>query len=91
MSRRFLNPVSVFLLVLGQSLRKFEYNLYQRFWKAYSSTLESAGIGSTYSSAFKSAGISYIHIFVKVIPTQVKTPEQGLKNAGTYPGAFEKR
>ena len=44
----------------------------------------------TYISAFKSADTGYIHIFVKAVPTQVKTSEQGLKSAGTYPGIFEK-
>ena len=56
---------------------------------AYASTFESTGIGlfkfysfMTYASAFKSAGtgsknpgIGYIYIFIKAIPTQVKTPE----------------
>ena len=49
-------------------------------------TYTSAGIGITYASAFKSAGtgsknagIGYIYIFIKAIPTQVKTSEQGLK------------
>ena len=48
----------------------------------YISTFRSTGIGTTYADAFKSAGtgsknagISYIHIFIKVVPTQVKTPE----------------
>ena len=52
----------------------------------YTSTFRSAGIGTTYAGAFKStgtgsknAGIGYIHIFIKAVPTQVKTPEQGLK------------
>ena len=40
---------------------------------------------------YLSAGIGYIHIFVKPVPAQVKTLEQGLKSVGTYPGAFEKR
>ena len=46
----------------------------------------------TYTSASKnadtsnkSAGIDYIHIFIKAIPTQVKTPEQGLKALGLIP------
>ena len=48
----------------------------------YISTFRSAGIGTTYAGAFKSAGtgsknasIGYIHIFIKVVPTQVKMPE----------------
>ena len=52
----------------------------------YTSAFRSVGIGTTYASAFKSAGtgsknagIGYIHIFIKAVPTQVKTPEQGLK------------
>ena len=52
----------------------------------YASAFRSAGIGTTYADAFKSAGtgsknagIGYIHIFIKAVPTQVKTPEQGLK------------
>ena len=51
-----------------------------------------AGIGTTYASTFKSdgtcsknTGISYIHIFIKAVPTQVKTPEQGLKAPGPIP------
>ena len=30
----------------------------------------------------KSAGIGYIHIFIKVVPALLKTPEQGLKATG---------
>ena len=45
----------------------------------YTSASKSADIGS------KSAGIGYIHIFIKAIPTQVKTPEQGLKALGLIP------
>ena len=48
----------------------------------YTSTFRSAGIGTTYADAFKSAGtgskntgIGYIYIFIKAIPTQVKTLE----------------
>ena len=48
----------------------------------YTSAFRSAGIGTTYAGAFKSAdtgsknvGIDYIHIFIKAVPTQVKTPE----------------
>ena len=55
----------------------------------YTSTFRSAGIGTTYAGAFKSAntgcknvGIGYIHIFIKAVPTQVKTLEQGLKVPG---------
>ena len=51
------NPVSAFLKALGRPLWKCEDNLYQHFWKAYTSAFESAGIGSTYSSAFQNAGI----------------------------------
>ena len=55
----------------------------------YASVFRSAGIGTTYAGAFKSigtgsknAGIGYIHIFIKAVPTQVKTLEQGLKAPG---------
>ena len=55
----------------------------------YTSTFRSDGIGTTHAGAFKSAntgsknvGIGYIHIFIKAVPTQVKTPEQGLKVPG---------
>ena len=48
----------------------------------YTSAFRSAGIGTTYAGTFKSAsigsknvGIGCIHIFIKVVPTQVKTPE----------------
>ena len=58
----------------------------------YTSASKSAGIGTTYASAFKSAGtgsknagIGYIHIFIKAVPTQVKKPEQGLKASGPIP------
>ena len=62
----------------------------------YISTFRSAGIGTTYAGAFKSAGtgsknagIGYIHIFIKVVPTQVKTPEQGLKASGPIPALLK--
>ena len=42
----------------------------------YTSAFKSTGTGS------KNVGIGYIHIFIKVVPTQVKTPEQGLKAPG---------
>ena len=73
------------------------YRLCQRFWKRWYRpfkfysfmTYTSAGIGITYASAFKSAGtgsknagIGYIYIFIKAVPTQVKTLEQGLKVPG---------
>ena len=55
----------------------------------YTNASKNAGIGTTYAGAFKSpgigsknAGIGYIHIFIKAVPTQVKTPEQGLKAPG---------
>ena len=55
----------------------------------YAGTFKSASIGTTYAGTFKSVGtgskntgIGYIHIFIKVVPTQVKTPEQGLKASG---------
>ena len=55
----------------------------------YTSGFRSASIGTTYAGAFKSAGISsknagigYIHIFVKIVPTQVKASKQGLKAPG---------
>ena len=58
----------------------------------YASVFRSAGIGTTYVGAFKSVGtgsknvgIDYIHIFIKVVPTQVKKPEQGLKASGPIP------
>ena len=48
----------------------------------YTSAFRSASIGTTYAGAFKSAGtssknagIGYIHIFIKAVPTQVKTQE----------------
>ena len=49
----------------------------------YTSASKSADIGS------KSAGIGYIHIFIKAIPTQVKTPEQGLKASGPIPALLK--
>ena len=61
----------------------------------YTSAFRSAGIG-TYASAFKStgtgsknAGIGYIHIFIKAVPTQVKMPEQGLKVPGPIPALLK--
>ena len=55
----------------------------------YTSASKSVGISTTYAGVFKSAGtgsknagIGYIHIFIKAVPTQVKTPEQGLKAPG---------
>ena len=42
----------------------------------YAGVFKSAGTGS------KNAGIGYIHIFIKAVPTQVKTPEQGLQAPG---------
>ena len=58
----------------------------------YTSAFRSAGIGTTYAGTFKSAsigskntGIGYIHIFIEAVPTQVKTPEQGLKAPGPIP------
>ena len=56
----------------------------------YTSAFESTGIGTTYANTFKSISIGYIHIFVKAVLAQVKTPKEGLKSAGTYPDAFEK-
>ena len=48
----------------------------------YTNAFRSTGIGTTYAGTFKSAstysknaGIGYIHIFIKAVPTQVKTPE----------------
>ena len=42
----------------------------------YTSAFRSAGIGTTYAGAFKSAGtgsknagVGYIHIFIKAVPT----------------------
>ena len=58
----------------------------------YTSAFRSAGIGTTDASAFKSAGtgskntgIGYIHIFIKAVPTQVKTLEHDLKAPGLIP------
>ena len=58
----------------------------------YTSAFRSVGKGTTYAGAFKSpgtgsknVGIGYIHIFIKAVPTQVKTPEQGLKVPGPIP------
>ena len=55
----------------------------------YTSASKSVGISTTYAGVFKSAGtgsknagIGYIHIFIKAVPTQVKTPEQSLKAPG---------
>ena len=55
----------------------------------YTSASKSVGISITYAGVFKSAGtgsknagIGYIHIFIKAVPTQVKMPEQGLKAPG---------
>ena len=49
------------------------------FRSTYAGAFKSAGTGS------KNAGIGYIHIFIKVVLTQVKTPEQGLKVLGPIP------
>ena len=58
----------------------------------YTIAFRSASIGTTYASTFKSAGtgsknagIGYINIFINAVPTQVKTPEQGLKVPGPIP------
>ena len=37
----------------------------------------------------KSAGIGYIHIFIKAIPVLLKTPEQGLKALGPIPALLK--
>ena len=37
----------------------------------------------------KSAGIGYIYIFIKAIPTQIKTSEQGLKASGPIPALLK--
>ena len=62
----------------------------------YTSTFRSAGIGTTYADAFKSAGtgsknagICHIYIFIKAIPTQIKTSEQGLKASGPIPALLK--
>ena len=62
----------------------------------YTNASKNAGIGTTYAGAFKSpgigsknAGIGYIHIFIKAVPTQVKTPEQGLKALGPIPALLK--
>ena len=62
----------------------------------YTNASKNAGIGTTYAGAFKSpgigsknAGIGYIHIFIKAVPTQVKTPEQGLKAPGPVPALLK--
>ena len=62
----------------------------------YTSAFKSAGIGTTYASAFKrvgtgskNAGIGYIHIFIKAVPTQVKTLEQGLEAPGPIPALLK--
>ena len=62
----------------------------------YTSAFRSASIGTTYAGAFKSAGtgsknagIGYIHTFIKAVPTQVKTPEQGLKAPGPIPALLK--
>ena len=62
----------------------------------YASAFRSAGIGTTYAGTFKSAGtggknagIGYIHIFIKAVSTQVKTPEQGLKAPGPIPALLK--
>ena len=62
----------------------------------YASAFRSVGIGTTYAGAFKSAGtssknagIGYIHVFIKAVPTQVKTPEQGLKVPGPIPALLK--
>ena len=89
-SHRFSDPVPAFLLVSGQPLRKCEYNLYQRFWKRWHRYYLCQHFQKRWYRPFKSTGIGYIQIFVKAVPTQVKMPEQGLKSAGTYPGAIEK-
>ena len=62
----------------------------------YTSAFRSTGIGTTYAGAFKSAGtgsknagIGYIHILIKAVPTQVKMPEQGLKALGPIPALLK--
>ena len=37
----------------------------------------------------KSAGIGYIHIFIKAVPALLKTPEQGLKAPGPIPALLK--
>ena len=61
----------------------------------YTNASKNAGIGTTYAGAFKNpgigsknAGIGYIHIFIKAVPTQVKTLEQGLKAPGPILALF---
>ena len=64
---------------------------FKLYWfKTYTSVFESTGIGTTYASTFKSVGIGYIHIFIKAVPTLLKTPEQGLKALRPIP-TFKKR
>ena len=59
---------------------------FKLYWfKTYTSVFESAGIGTTYASASKSAGIAYIHIFIKAVPALSKTSKQGLKVPGPIP------
>ena len=41
-----------------------------------------AGVFKNVGTGSKNAGIGYIHIFIKAIPTQVKMPEHGLKAPG---------
>ena len=62
----------------------------------YTSASKSVGISTTYAGVFKSAGtgsknagIGYIHIFIKAVPTQVKTLEQGQKVPGPIPALLE--
>ena len=62
----------------------------------YTSAFRSAGIGTTYAGALKSAGIGSknvgigcIHIFIKAVPTQVKTLKQGLKVPGPIPALLK--
>ena len=38
----------------------------------------------------KSAGIGYIHIFIKAVPTLLKTPKQGLKTPGPIPALLKR-
>ena len=51
----------------------------------YASAFTYAGAFKSTGTGSKNAGISYIHIFIKVVPTQVKMPEQGLKRRDLSP------
>ena len=65
-------------------------DLYQRFLERWNRFCLCQHFQKHWYRPFESISISYIHIFVKAIPTQVKTPKQDLKSTGTYPSAFEK-